>query len=186
MDEDHKWIFCTTALSNEALAEIGRITANFSLLELHMLKLIYYLMGSHEEISLIVSTELSFSNLQALAMSLIIEHAEKARVSNNSKEKLKEILKSVSSAEQKRNTISHSAYGSKSENEIVRTKYTSKRKNGLILQREVMSYEDIQNISKYISSVTLDVKNISTEILNQLVESGWECPDFDSSRLRII
>lgn len=36
MNDEYKWMICTTAVSNDALAEIGRITATFALLELYL------------------------------------------------------------------------------------------------------------------------------------------------------
>ena len=186
MEDKYKWIVCTTALSNDALAEIGRITATFALLELCLHKLIYYLMGSHEETSLIVTSELSFNNLQTLAMSLAIEHNEKKRITNDILEKLKDTMKSTSTAEQLRNTISHSTYGSSCNDKVIRTKYTAKRKKGLSFQREEMHINDIHDISKVISCASFDIKDTTLEIIDQLKTNNWVCPDAETSQFNVI
>lgn len=72
----------TTALHNDCLAEIGRVTANFALLEVKLKKLIYYLLGTSEREILAITSEMSFQRMLDLATSLLTEQVELGHVNS--------------------------------------------------------------------------------------------------------
>jgi hypothetical protein len=141
-----------TAVQPEFLEEIGRVVANFALLEYELFLLIHGLLGTEPEISRIVSSELSFKNLVELSSSLIKQiHGE------NVLQKYKEIIKVVTEAEEKRNLIVHSQWGS-AQTYVIRSKTTAKRAKGLNIQREKYTKVDLENVVLLVSRAILSVE----------------------------
>lgn len=95
----------TTAVQPEFLEEIGRAVANFALLEYELFLLIHGLLGTEVEISRIITSELFFRNLLDLSTSLIKQIHGDSIV-----QKYKDILKTITEAEKKRNLIVHSIW----------------------------------------------------------------------------
>ena len=157
MNSDNKAILKATAVGNESLIEIGRITVHFALLERALLDLTHRLLGLPERRARAITSELSFRNLQHLTSSLL-----KERRPARSNE-FDEILRRVSVCEEKRNVISHSLWGSggfKSDGTqiIIRTKYTAKQKRGLKFVRQELTGEQLYKIAREISIVAYDVE----------------------------
>jgi len=96
----------TTALGEDFLVEIGRIVANFALLETELFALINGLLGGNRVKSRIVTSELSFGNLLNLSASLV-----KAVHGDEDFKRYKNVLTIVSEAEAIRNQIIHSVWG---------------------------------------------------------------------------
>ena len=143
----------TTAVPPEFLAEIGRVVANFALLEYEFYILIHGLLGTRKEISRIVTSELSFRNLLGLSASLVKEiHGEEEA------ERFKETLKLASEAEEERNRIIHSVWGGGGSGNVVRSKHTARRAKGLSFQREEYSQEDLSATARKISRVIFCVE----------------------------
>jgi hypothetical protein len=141
-----------TAVQPEFLEEIGRVVANFALLEYELFLLIHGLLGTEPEISRIVTCELSFKNLIELSSSLIKQiHGESVL------QKYKEILKAVIEADEKRNLVVHSQWGS-AQTHIIRSKTTAKRAKGLNVQREKYTKADLENVVLVISKAILSVE----------------------------
>jgi len=152
-----------TALSNEFLVEIGRITANFALLERELIELAHFLLGVPVKSARAITSELSFRALQSLAASLIKEKYPPATTP------FKDILKSVGKCEERRNQIAHSLWGSgsrttESEPLAVRTKYTAKQQKGLTLQREEMTVGDLFKIAAEISIAAYAIEGLHASI----------------------
>jgi hypothetical protein len=186
MNDDIKALICQTALGKETLSAIGRITANFAILELKLTKLIYFLLGSDEETALIVASEKSFSGLQDLAVALIIKHVKNKTLDFCFVENFKELAKAVSLCEQKRNTISHSLFGfGLKPGETIRTKYSAKRRHGLSFQREVMSLEDFENIYNSISTSAYEIDKFCGEIKLAFDHAEVLIKGLDKSKLAI-
>jgi len=57
-----------TALSDDFLAEIGRITAHFALLERDLIELVHTLLGVPDNVARTITSEQSFRGLQQLSI----------------------------------------------------------------------------------------------------------------------
>jgi hypothetical protein len=142
----------TTAVPSELLTEIGRIVANFAILENELFILIHWLLGSDREISHIVTAELSFRNLLDLSASLVRQvHGTKAA------KNYKEALKFATKAEDERNHIIHSLWGMRGLN-ATRIKHTAKRGKGHSIQREQLTQEDLFAVAIEISRAIFAVE----------------------------
>lgn len=153
MTEDHvKVLHKSTALSAELLAEIGRITVLFAILEHDLKNLVHWLLGLPENVGRTITSELSFRGVYQLAASLVKERAP------DMSSDFKDVLKRIGKAEDKRNQISHSLWGAFSATRAVRTKYSAKANRGLYFSREELSPDDIYAISTAISIAAFDVE----------------------------
>jgi hypothetical protein len=164
MDEDTvKILTKCTAVSDEFLVEIGRITAHFALLERDLIELNHILLGLPENMARTITSELSFRSLQQLAASLLRERLPTRH------EELGSILKKVAKCEEKRNWIVHSLWGSGAQTQegaftVIRTKYSAKQHKGLSFTREVLTAKDLRRISEEISVAAYDVEAFSYSI----------------------
>ena len=164
MDHDEiKAMVKVTALSNDFLAEIGRITVHFALLERALVHLTHVLLALPENIARTVTSELSFRGLQHLASSLVKEKHPAMF------EDFMQLLKLVGQAEDKRNRITHSSWGmsvtaSAKEQKVVRTKFTAKHR-GLRLGREELTVNDLRSIASNISVAAYDVDSFAAMVL---------------------
>ena len=156
-EDEHKILNKITAVSDDFLAEIGRITAHFALLERDMIELVHNLLGLKPRLARAITSELSFRGLQQLAASLLREQQpEKV-------EQFEKILNRSSKAEEKRNSIQHSLWGSGQFRKdgtplVIRTKFTAKQRKGLNFVREEMSVQDLRKIAHEISIAAYDVE----------------------------
>ena len=136
---------------------------NFALLEYELFVLIHGLLGTEIEASRILTSELSFRNLLDLSSSLVKQiHGEKEA------ERYKGVLKFASEAEDERNRIIHSVWGSSGGKNIVRTKHTAKRGKGLGFQREEYTEEDLSAVAHTISRAIFSV-----EKFRESLGYGW-------------
>lgn len=168
-NDDIKAIHKCTALSDDFLAEIGRITAHFALLEKDFISLAHTLLNVPENIAITITSELSFRALQNLVASLV-----KELISEKSDE-LAAILKNVVKAEERRNQVSHSLWGAAlrktpGEYRVVRTKYSAKQKKGLHFAREELTVPDLYAIARDISIAAYDVEKFNFSIIRTLSE----------------
>lgn len=165
-DDEIKAIHKCTALSDDFLTEIGRITAHFALLERDLTDLIHLLLGLPENVARTITSELSFRGLQQLAASLA-----KERVPAKS-EGLKDVLKRVGKAEEKRNYISHSIWGAArtkagEERKVVRSKFSAKLHKGLHFTREELKVSELRAIATEISVAAFDVEAFRASLRRQ-------------------
>lgn len=149
----------TTALSNDHLTEIGRITANFAILEHELKILIQKLLKKNDNISRAVTSELSFRSILSLASTLVTETMGKTK-----KDTFLALIPLITNAESKRNQIIHSLWGSYSKKVAIRTKYTAKIKSGLKFQRQEITVDDLIKIASEISLVAYRVYVFSNQI----------------------
>ena len=155
--DDLKAMVKATAVGDESLIEIGRITVHFALLEWALIDLTHRLLGLPEKRARAITSELSFRGLQHLASSLLKERRPKQA------KEFESILKRVSACEDKRNIISHSMWGyggvkSNGTPIVIRTKYTAKQKRGLKFMRQELTSEDLYAIAREISIAAYDVE----------------------------
>lgn len=171
MTEDRvKVLHKSTALSDELLTEIGRITVLFAILEHDLRELVHWLLGLPENVARAITSELSFRGLYQLAASLVKERAP------DMSSCFRDVLKRVSKAEDNRNRISHSLWGAFSATHAVRTKYSAKASRGLYLSREVLSADDLHEISTIVSIAAFDVEAFLTKLRDMRANNSFK-PD---------
>ena len=157
MRDDIKAMLSSSAVSEEFLVEIGRITVHFALLEKILIDLTHRLLSLPENMARSITAELSFRGLQQLAYSLLKERLP------SKIEEFADILKRVGKCEEKRNAITHSLWGAGTSGTdgkqlVIRTKYSAKQKKGLDFVRKEMTIDDLNDIAREISIVASDIK----------------------------
>lgn len=152
VDERRKVLEMSTALSEEPLAEIGRVTVQFALLEYHVRELVHWLLDRPPNVAAVITSELSFRALYQLASALIKEQSPELSAD------FKEVLKSIVKAESRRNQIVHSLWGSLGPNLVMRTKYSAKVARGLQHSREEMTIADLYRSSTLMCIAAYDVE----------------------------
>jgi hypothetical protein len=163
MNLDARAIFKLSALPDDALRELGRVTAHFALLEYDLIELIHFLLRLDAGSARAITSEQSFRGLQNLAFSLVKARRE------DQEQRFREILKLVATAEEKRNVVAHSLWGvgGTSHNgsvSIIRTKYTAKQRAGLKLSRQIMTSADIQQIAMEVSIAAYEVERFHFDL----------------------
>lgn len=155
-----------TPLGDEDLRAIGRITANFALLELMMSNCIWLLVSADARIGQIITAELSFRRLLVLFSSLYRHKASTPQAIDE----LDALLSRVVQAEEKRNQVTHSIWGAgHAPGEVARIKATAKQRKGFRIQIEEMTTEDLHDIADFISKVATDVQQFWSRL--QALES---------------
>ncbi len=152
ISDRRKIIEMSSTLSDKHLAEIGRVTVQFALLEFHVRELVHWLLDRPTNVAAATTSELSFRNLCQLASALMKERFP--RFSSD----FKVILKTVRTAEERRNQISHSLWGGGGGALVVRTKFSARVARGLHLTREEMTVDDIFQVSALVSVAAYDVE----------------------------
>jgi hypothetical protein len=149
----------------EHLRHIGDMTVSFSLLESVVQQLTGYLVSEQQRIGQIVTAELSFRSLRALAVSLYLErYGEDARYST-----LSELMKRAATLEDRRNQIIHSVWAIKGRdrepNTVTRMKRTAKIQRGLRFQSEDFRPDDIADVASDMKKLAQDILDFSTRLL---------------------
>ena len=110
------------------LVHFGDIMVSFAVLENTLQALIWSLVREHQRIGQIITAEVAFKNLRALAISLY-----KARQDEDADfGTLKDLMKRAAEAEAKRNQLTHSLWGAgDSADTITRIKTTAREKRGI-------------------------------------------------------
>jgi hypothetical protein len=136
------------------LVYIGDMTVSFALLEAAIQSVVWYLIGERQRIGQIITAELSFKNLRALAISLYLERNGE----DSDYLTLKAFMDKAATLEGRRNQITHSIWAvGKDPQSITRIKTTAKEKNGLQFQ-----FEDIQ--AKDLSIFVSEIKQLAEDI----------------------
>jgi hypothetical protein len=165
-----------TPLGSDYLAEIGRIAANFAILENDLSSGIGQLLALDETDEKIVTAELSFRGKMNLFDSLYRE-----RISDEPlRDELVRVIKILGHAEEKRNQILHSTWAvevdasipmsplgvlSTNTDEVMRIKRTAKQGKGLKEQGEIMTTFDLKNIA--------DEIDLAGRAVDRLMESSF-------------
>lgn len=157
----------STALSNEPLAEIGRIVANFAVLEVYLLVLIHGLLNLPASVARLVTTEQPFRSLVGMAANLV-----RARLDSSAQADFRSVLALVCAAEQRRNQIVHSLWGGGSEYEVVRTKYTAKDSKGLLVQRERLTVAELHQVGYQVAEATFELERFTNR---QGIDTSLSC-----------
>ena len=137
------------------LARIGDVTVSFALLESVIQTFVGSLIAEHQRVGQIITVEVSFRNLRALAMSLYKErHGEDADY-----EALKTLMRRASQLEDKRNQITHSVWGAgRTIDTITRVKATAKEKKGLHFEFESLGENELVQIASDLKQLAQDVQ----------------------------
>ena len=136
------------------LVHIGDMTVSFALVELSIQILVGSLILEHQEIGRIITAELSFKQLRALAISLYkARHGEDADFDT-----LRKLIKRAAQLEQTRNVITHSIWGAgRSPETVTRIKTTAKEKRGI-------HSESVELDAGELASVAFQLKSLAGEI----------------------
>jgi hypothetical protein len=145
------------------LARIGDITVSFAMLESQIQSFVGSLIYEHQRIGQIITAELSFSNLRALALSLFRErHGEE----NLDFGRLRDLMKHAGELEAKRNQITHSIWGAGgSSDSVTRIKTTAKERHGIRFDFTRMSEADLGNIAVEIKTLAHDVQRLYLDLV---------------------
>lgn len=147
------------------LVHIGDITVSFTLLELSIQMLIGSLIAEHQRIGQIITAELAFRNLRALAISLYKErHGEDADFLV-----LRELIRRAADLEETRNQITHSVWAAgNTADTVTRTKTTAKERHGICFHFKQVGEGDLAKVAQ-------DLKHLAGEIQAlwiRLIDSG--------------
>ncbi|MBI2415788.1 MAG: hypothetical protein HYV33_03950 [Candidatus Kerfeldbacteria bacterium] len=147
---------------NQHLIHIGDVVVSFALLELAIQSLIGSLIFEHQRVGQIITAELSFKNLRALAISLYLDrHGEDSDYS-----KLKPLMNEAGKIEETRNNIIHSIWAAgKDKDHITRIKTTAKEKKGLAFCFEELSVSDLESFAGKIQQCAGSVQSFNFELI---------------------
>jgi hypothetical protein len=158
------------------LKSIGDITVSFALLESVIQTFIGSLLNERQRIGQVITAELPFRNLRALAISLYIERHGK----DEDFDKLRAFMIRAGKVEDKRNQITHSVWGAgKDKDSITRIKATAKEKHGIQFHFEDVSADNLEEFA-------VEIKALATEIQAfwiGLIESSKLINDYTRQRL---
>ena len=152
-------------VSDKLLVHIGDITVSFALLESTIQMLIGSLIAEHQRVGQIITAELAFRNLRALAVSLYKErHGEDSDFAV-----LRDLMHRAAELEDIRNQITHSVWAAgNTPDTITRVKITAKEKHGIRFHFEHVGESDL-------TEVTRSLKLLAGEtlaFLTRLIETG--------------
>jgi hypothetical protein len=137
-------------LTDSYYLAIGKVTASFSLLERQIEFFCWASISKDQSLGHIVTAELSFRNLVALASALF-----RYRVGDEKqRQEFETLLSRAVRVEEKRNTITHSLWTvSENPQAIFRVKHTAKKGKGFLRHSEETSAQDIETVAAEISGV---------------------------------
>jgi hypothetical protein len=149
---------------SQLLVHIGDITVSFALVESSIQGLIGSLIREHQRIGQIITAELAFKNLRALAISLYKErHDEDADFST-----LRYLMKRAADAEETRNQITHSLWAAgDTADTITRIKTTAKEKNGIHFHFEKVSETDLAAVALELKSLAADIQSFWIHLIEE-------------------
>ncbi len=144
---------------DEHLKHIGDITVSFTMLELNVQAFAWGLLGAGQRTGQIVTAELSFRAVRALAQSLYLNR----NGDDDFLAKLRKLMARADRAEERRNGIIHShwAVGANAAS-ITRFKNTAKRKSGFQVTVENLTGDQLAGFA-------LEIKTLAHDILTLFV-----------------
>jgi len=146
------------------LIPIGNITVSFALLERCIQQLVDFAIPARQELSQIITAELSFAQLRALAFSLFLNQFGEDE--NVDIQGLKRLMARAESVEKKRNQITHSMWlAGKTADEITRMKTTAKQKDGLRFHVASLTVPDLEAVATEILEVATAVQDFSIRLM---------------------
>jgi hypothetical protein len=158
------------------LIRIGDVTVSFALLESTIQVLIGSLISEHQRIGQIITAEVAFKNLRALAISLYKErHGEDGDFVS-----LRGLMTRAGQLEEKRNQIMHSVWAvGSSTDTVTRIKTTAKEKHGVRFHFEDVAEQDLAEVANDLKRLGEDVELFWIKLLssgkavNSPVDKKW-------------
>ena len=149
----------------EHLKHIGDLTVSFALLEHCLQSLVHSLLGSGQRLGQIVTAELSFKALRALAVSLYLQRNGK----DEHHEAFRGLVKRAAEIEDQRNQITHSLWGAGTGAvSITRIKTTAKERHGIRFMFEEVTIKQLADFALSIKVLAKDLQDFKL----LLVQSG--------------
>jgi len=154
-------------MREEDLKSLGRVVANFALLEVLVSGFISRLVGQEPELGRIIVSGLPFKQKVTLLSSLY-----RYRLGGTEElAELERLLDRLSLAEEKRNSIIHSLWAEGQEKDTIRRfKIAAKRSRGLIVYDEELNTQELDEAVNFIASVTYDVQALDERIRQLLLK----------------
>jgi hypothetical protein len=159
-----------TAFNHQAhLAALGKLSYNLSMVEMSLKAAIHKLLGTSVEISVIVTSELSYRALVNLASALL-----RYKLDNPAKiNEFENLLKEANTLEQERNKYVHSLWLPNEDNTLMfRMKTTAKSAQGLRQQFEPADIEQIDRTAMALLDIGRRINLFSMENLTGNSISG--------------
>ena len=146
------------------LKAIGDITVSFALLEFTMRSLTHAILGTSQRVGQIVTAELSFKNIRALAISLFLErHGEAGELVA-----LRSLIKRAATLEEKRNQITHSVWVvGNTTTSITRVKTTAKEPHGIRHQFEEVTSDHLNALAIEISQLAEEMQSFHIALVQE-------------------
>jgi len=165
---------------NKLLVHIGDITVSFALLESTLQSLIGSLIAEHQRIGQIITAELAFRNLRALAISLNKErHGEDSDFTT-----LRALIQRCTEVEETRNQIIHSLWAAgNTADTITRIKTTAKEKHGIRFHVNQAGESDLASVANELKILAEDIQRFwighleSGKAINKPARKLWGSPD---------
>jgi len=149
---------------SQLLEHIGDITVSFAMLEGVIQGLVGPMINEHQRVGQIITAELSFKNLRALAISLYLErHGEDDDFGD-----LRELMKRAGQTEQARNRITHSVWAAgKTPDTITRVKTTAKEKHGVQFKFEQLGASDLAEVAEEARALAFDIQKFMIKLIDE-------------------
>lgn len=153
-------------LDDQFLLALGRVTANFAVLEDAVSFFLWSIIGRDQRLGQIISAELSFKAIRAL-LSAVFHH----RVSDETlRHELETLLNQVSEVEERRNILVHSSWGvGDTPKTKTRIKMTAKKGKGIRHQFEQLAAADIEAVAECASELALQVQQFTEKLPDDMV-----------------
>lgn len=153
-------------IKDEFLREIGHIVVSFSLLEEILRFLVIALIDEPQRIGVVITSELSFKNLKALAITLYKEKFGEGAEFDH----LKKLIKQIAEMEDERNCIFHSEWGTSNDRPevITRSKDTAKEKHGLRFAFEDYTVQKLRQVGDSMLALAGQIQ----EFQDSLIDGG--------------
>lgn len=159
-----------------ALAAIGDVTVSFSLLESVMQGGVTSMVREHQRVGQIITSELSFKQLRALAISLYIErHGKDADYPM-----LRGLLLRAAQVEQQRNRVAHSIWGAgDAANSVFSIKSTAKETRGLQWSTKRFTVAELEGLADQIKQVGGEIEafymklTLTGKAVNNPIKPMW-------------
>jgi hypothetical protein len=147
------------------LQAIGKITVNFSILELKLAFCIWELIGSSQRIGQLVTAKLTFPQLIALLKSIYRERVKE----RSRQEKLLKLLDKAETAGRKRNAVVHAAWAVDVQNPqaTMRFKIQNTRK-GLQYKFEGISLDELNRTADFIEETAREISVLLSPLFRNL------------------
>ena len=126
---------------DDHLRHIGDITVSFALLESTLQTLVHSLLGAGQRCGQVVTAEVPFRTLRAMAVSLYLERNGEDALYGS----LRSLIQRAAEVEEKRNQVTHSVWGAGRDSaSITRMKITAKERHGFRFSYENVSSDELQ------------------------------------------